>query len=206
MLLNPRLIPRVIQDGPCEIEEVNLPEVVASLKMLSVDIPDRDQEETTTLRRSLRARKPRNIDLSNLNRRCSLRPKKRSFADMENEDQIKEYYLDKTVKKHTNSLETIFEEREDPSHTTSYMSAKRFKRMIQFTTEPTDSKLKKRKERIKRVFGSKINYRKRRCVPMQTLLDKLSNLQNEAAQNSSATLHYDQFTSNFAINNDKLTG
>ena len=111
---------------------------------------------------------------------CSLRPKKRTFDEMENEDKIKEYYLDKTVKKHTNSLETIFEEKEDSSQTTICMSAKRFKRMIHFTAEPTDTKLKKRRERIKKIFGSKINYRKRRNVSMQALLDKLNSLQNDS--------------------------
>lgn len=97
---------------------------------------------------------------------------------MESEDQIKEYYLDKTVKKNTNALETIFEERDDSSQSTTCMSVKRFKRMIQFNQEPTDSKLKKRRDRIRKVFGSKVNYKKRRTISMQALLDKLNGLQN----------------------------
>lgn len=103
---------------------------------------------------------------------------------MENEEQIKEYYLDKTVKKHTNSLETIFEEKEDSGQSTNCMSIKRFKRMIQFTSEPTDSKIKKRREKIRKVFGSKINYKKRRNVSMQALLDKLNGLQNDISINN----------------------
>lgn len=93
---------------------------------------------------------------------------------MESEDQIKEYYLDKTVKKYNNSLETIFEgsEKDDSSQSTT-MSVKRFKRMIQFTAQPTDSKLKKRRDKVKKVFGSKINHKKKRKVSMQALLDKL---------------------------------
>jgi DNA anti-recombination protein RmuC len=98
---------------------------------------------------------------------------------MQSEDQIREYYLDKTVKRHANSLETIFEEKDDTSQTTTYMSAKRFKRMIQFTTEPTDSKLKKRRDKVKKVFGSKVNYRKRRKISIQALLDKLNGLHND---------------------------
>ncbi|XP_001599705.1 protein tantalus [Nasonia vitripennis] len=167
-----------------QTEEVNLPEVVASLKMLAVDIPEEDEVSPTNPRRSLRKRVPRNLDFSTLNRRCSLKPKKRSFSEMENEEQIKEYYLDKTVKKHTNSLETIFEEKEDSSQSTNCMSVKRFKRMIQFTPEPTDSKIKKRREKIRKVFGSKINYRKRRNVSMQALLDKLNGLQNDLSINN----------------------
>lgn len=111
--------------------------------------------------------------------RCSLRPKKRTFSEMHNEDQIKEYYLDKTVKKHTNSLETIFEEREDSSHTTTSMSVKRFKRMIQFSSAPTDSKLKKRREKVKRVFGSKLSSKKKRNVSMQAFLERLNVMQND---------------------------
>lgn len=104
---------------------------------------------------------------------------------MENEEQIKEYYLDKTVKKHTNSLETIFEEKEDSIQSTNFMSVKRFKRSIQFTAEPTDSKIKKRRDKIRKVFGSKINYhKKRRNVSMQALLDKLSGLQNDLSINN----------------------
>ena len=119
------------------------------------------------------------------NCRCSLRPKKRTFADMETEEQIKEYYLDKTVKKHTNSLETIFEEKDDLTQTTICMSVKRFKRMFEFSREPTDSKLKKRREKVKRIFGSKINYKKNKSIPMQALLDKLSGIDKELSTNNS---------------------
>ncbi|XP_011494829.1 PREDICTED: uncharacterized protein LOC105359821 [Ceratosolen solmsi marchali] len=152
--------------------------------MLAVDRPDEKETSSTSCqRRSLRARKPANVNLEILTRRCTLRPKKRVFSEMHNEDQIREYYLDKTVKKYANSLETIFEEKDDMSQTTTYMSAKRFKRMIQFTPEPTDSKLKKRRDKVKKVFGSKVNYRKRRKISIQALLDKLNGLHNDLPAN-----------------------
>ncbi|XP_058805387.1 uncharacterized protein LOC131672277 isoform X2 [Phymastichus coffea] len=155
-----------------QLEEVSLPDVVAGFKMLAVDNPE-DEISPVTSQRSLRKRKPRNLQVVDLNLNRSLKPRKRTFAEMESEEQIKEYYLDKTVKKYNNSLETIFEEKDDSNQTTCMMSVKRFKRMIQFTPEPTDSKLKKRREKIRKVFGSKINHKRKRKVSMQSLLDKL---------------------------------
>ncbi|XP_014203462.1 protein tantalus [Copidosoma floridanum] len=162
-------------------QEVNLPDVVDSLQKLAVDMPEQDVIPTLGQRRSLRKRKPRDLDDINLNRRCSLRPRKRSYEEMETEDQIKGYYLDKTIKKHTNSLETIFEEQEDLTPPPNHMSSKRFKRMIQFTTEPTRSKIKKRKEKVKKIFGSKLNFKKRKYVSMNTLLNKLNGLQKDVS-------------------------
>ena len=56
-------------------EEVNLPEVLAGLKMLAVAIPEEkvpSEESQLSQRRSLRKRKVRNLDFTsetNLNRR-----------------------------------------------------------------------------------------------------------------------------------------
>ncbi|XP_014224935.1 protein tantalus [Trichogramma pretiosum] len=170
--------------GTNKQEEVNMPEVVAGLKMLAVDLPDGESPPQQNQRRSSRKRKPvDHLDMSALNRRCNTRPRKRTFSEMESEEQIKEYYLDKTVKKHTNSLETIFEEKEDSNQTTNCMSAKRFKRMIQFNSQPTESKLKKRRDKIKKIFGSKIGFKKKK-VSMQSLLDKLNSLQSDVPLNA----------------------
>lgn len=91
------------------------------------------------------------------------------------EESVKEYYLDKNVKKKPNNLETIYEEHDNGSDDTTYMSTKRFKRMLLFKPEPTASKLKKRRAKIQKVFGSKINHNKKR-ISMQTLLDKLDGI------------------------------
>lgn len=91
----------------------------------------------------------------------------------------KEYYLNKNLKRKLNNLETIYEEKDDTNECITYMSVKRYKRMIQFQEKPTDQKLKKRRAKIKRVFGSKINF-KRKCASMQMLLDKLSGIIGES--------------------------
>lgn len=110
-------------------------------------------------------------------KRCSLRPKKRTLNQSNLEENIKEYYLDKNIKRKPNSLETIYEENDDTSDNSKYMSTKRFKRMLLFKAEPTVSKLKKRRAKIQKVFGSKIikNHNKRR-VSMQSILNKLDNI------------------------------
>lgn len=72
--------------------------------------------------------------------------------DME-EENIKEYYLDKKINKKIN-LETIYEESDNADDDIGMrMSAKRFKRMLLFSQ--TASKVKKRRAKIKKVFGSK---------------------------------------------------
>lgn len=95
----------------------------------------------------------------------------------EDEINVTDYYLNRNLKRRLNNLETIFEEN-DISECTTYMSAKRYRRMIQFQQKPSDSKLKKRRAKIKKVFGSKINF-KRKCTSMQMLLDKLNGIRAE---------------------------
>lgn len=109
--------------------------------------------------------------------RCSLRPKKRIINRNNLEENIKEYYLDKNIKRKPNNLETIYEENDDTSENSKYMSAKRFKRMLLFKAEPTTSKLKKRRAKIQKIFGSKVTkgYNKKR-VSMQSILDKLDGI------------------------------
>ena len=93
---------------------------------------------------------------------------------MENSEDIKVYYLDKSVKRSPHTLETIFEEDEKvsiDSPSQPQMSAKRFKRMINFQIKPSDVKQKKRRLKIKKVFGSKL-FRSRR-MDMKDVLKKL---------------------------------
>ncbi|KZC04582.1 hypothetical protein WN55_00657, partial [Dufourea novaeangliae] len=166
------------------VTEVNLPAVMASLEMLTVNT------NLSTSESKRRSRRKHNVNPNEvLNRRCSLRPRKRTNAEMENDEvqtktqegevDIKNYYLNKSLKRKLNNLETIYEEKDDISENATYMSVKRYKRMIQFQNKPSDCKLKKRRAKIKKVFGSKINF-KRRCASMQMLLDKLNGIKAES--------------------------
>lgn len=95
----------------------------------------------------------------------------------EEEETIKEYYLDKNIHKKSNNLETIYEENDNAGDDTAIrMSAKRFKRMLMFS--PTASKLKKRRAKTQKVFGSKIKYK--RCGSMQALIDKLNTIRERS--------------------------
>ncbi|XP_011263023.1 uncharacterized protein LOC105255437 [Camponotus floridanus] len=125
--------------------------VTADLAKLSIDINSSSTESTN---RVLRKRIPKSAASTDvLNRRCSLKPKKRRVSEMDiEEENIKDYYLDKKINKKIN-LETIYEESDNASDDTGvHMSIKRFKRTLLFS--PTISKLKKRRAKIKKVFGS----------------------------------------------------
>ncbi|KAL6435230.1 hypothetical protein ACFW04_005359 [Cataglyphis niger] len=130
----------------------SLPVVTADLAKLSIDINSSPTEST---KRILRKRIPKPAASTDvLNRRCSLKPKKRKVSEMDMEEEnIKEYYLDKKINKKIN-LETIYEESDNAGNDIGmHMSAKRFKRMLLFSQ--TASKIKKRRAKIKKVFGSK---------------------------------------------------
>ncbi|CAD1472366.1 unnamed protein product, partial [Heterotrigona itama] len=167
-----------------DLIDTNLPAVTASLEMLTMNTNLPSSEKKILRKRILK--KESN---ENLNRRCSLRPSKRTCSEMQGnskknkahteEIDCKEYYLNKNLKRRLNNLETIYEEKDDPSECITYMSVKRYKRMIQFQKEPTDSKLKKRRAKIKKVFGSKINFKRKRAS-MQMLLDKLNGIKAES--------------------------
>ncbi|KAK2586728.1 hypothetical protein KPH14_011763 [Odynerus spinipes] len=166
------------------IDDVNMPAVTASLEMLTVNTNLHSSPENN---RVLRKRIPKRVSTEFLNRRCSLRPKKRTCKEMESDEDIKDYYLDKTLKKKANTLETIFEETANANENSTYMSAKRYKRMIQFQQQPTDSKLKKRRTKIKKVFGAKVNFRRKRGS-MQVLLDKLNHIRSNSPINSESEI------------------
>ncbi|XP_078044643.1 uncharacterized protein LOC144474051 isoform X2 [Augochlora pura] len=142
----------------------SLPAVTASLELLTVDtnLPYPERKRATR-------RKTICIDPNeSLNRRCSLRPRKRSCTENEKNDKqnktqevdVKNYYLNKNLKRKLNTLETIYEEKDDASE--------------------NDCKLKKRRARIKKVFGLNVSF-KRRCASMQMLLDKLNSIRAETS-------------------------
>lgn len=148
--------------------------VTANLEMLTID------SSSTEPKRVLRRRIPKSVSTDVLNRRCSLKPKKRRLSEIGTEEEnIKEYYLDKKINKRIN-LETIYEENDNASDdSVVQMSAKKFKRMLLFST--TTSKLKKRRAKIQRVFGSKIRFKKyKKYDSMQTLEDKLNALKESS--------------------------
>lgn len=93
---------------------------------------------------------------------------------------IREYYLDKNLKLSPKKLETILEEKKDTSESNVYIGAKKFKRMIEFQVQPTASKLRKRKARVKKVFGVSVSHR-RKCTTMQALFDKLNSVQPDSS-------------------------
>ncbi|XP_033329853.1 uncharacterized protein LOC117222324 [Megalopta genalis] len=166
----------------CDVTDESLPAVTASLELLTVDTNLPYPERKRAVRRKTFC-----IDHNeSLNRRCSLRPRKRSTEMEKNDKQnktqevdVKNYYLNKNLKRKLNSLETIYEERDSSSENNTFMSVKRYKRMIQFQNKPTDCKLKKRRAKIKKVFGLNVGF-KRRCASMQMLLDKLNGIRAES--------------------------
>lgn len=105
---------------------------------------------------------------------------------MDSDEDVKGYYLDRSVRRQPVNLETIWEEVEDKSDgATLALSSRRFKRLIQFQTVASDAKVKKRRAKIKKVFGSKPHpSMKRRYESMQTLINKL----NKISSNSPAKL------------------
>ncbi|XP_011863595.1 PREDICTED: uncharacterized protein LOC105559701 [Vollenhovia emeryi] len=156
------------------LDNTNVPVITADLEMLTIDT----NPPPTETKRVLRKRLPKPTSTEILNRRCSLRPKKRRISEVEaQEETIKEYYSDREISKRSKNLETIYEESDSADDATAIrMSAKRFKRMLMFS--PTASKLKKRRAKIKKVFGSKIRYK--RCGSMQALVDKLNSIKDSS--------------------------
>ena len=167
-----------------DVADTSLPAVMASLEMLTVNTNLTPFEQKKVKRRRVCPNTASEI----LNRRCSLRPRKRTCSEMETDSNtkaqgpeievnVKEYNLNKNLKKRLKNLETIYEENDEA--TDSVMSVKKYKRMIQFNAKPSDTKIKKRRRRIKKVFGSKINF-KRRCASMLLLVDKLNSIRAES--------------------------
>lgn len=103
-----------------------------------------------------------------------MRPKKKLQHLYLTEENIEEYYLDKRVKRRSNNLETIYEEGDSANDDAAIrMSVKRFKRMLLFSS--TNSKLKKRRAKIQKAFGSNCKIRLKRCNSLseKALIDKL---------------------------------
>ena len=91
--------------------------------------------------------------------RCSLKAKKKISSDPQ--DEIREYYLNKDIGKTSNALATIFEESDDlVNNSKKTISGRKLKRVIEFTKTASDTKLRKRRLKIKKAFGSRIDIKK----------------------------------------------
>ncbi|XP_063972114.1 uncharacterized protein LOC135159961 [Diachasmimorpha longicaudata] len=153
----------------------NLPDVVASMESLTVDTGVSGQQARYTMRKRI----PKMTQTTeSLNRRCSIKPKKRSYSTMESDTQIREYYLDKTWKKNQNTLETIYEEIDGMSDNSTVIKGRKLRRLIKFdpmTQKPNEAKLRKRRAKIKRAFGSKIRT-KPNSMDMNAFIKKLNEI------------------------------
>ncbi|XP_072765086.1 uncharacterized protein [Anoplolepis gracilipes] len=156
--------------------------LTVDLAKLSIDSNSLPVESTTRVLRKRVVRCLPNSTASTdsiLNRRCSLKPKKRrvSEMDIEEEKSINDYYLDKKINKKIN-LETIYEETDNASDdidSETRMSTRRFKRMLMFSSSL--SKIKKRRAKIKKIFESKQNkwYTRKNNITKLDILQDLSN-------------------------------
>lgn len=111
-----------------------------------------------------------------------MKPTKRKYNDMMSDDDARAYYLDKSVKESPHTLETIYEEDEKiaiDSNSEPHMSTKRFKRMINFHRKSNDGKQKKRRLKIKKVFGSKL-FKPRRRMDLKDVIKRLESIRSNS--------------------------
>ncbi|KAJ3626003.1 hypothetical protein MTP99_016531 [Tenebrio molitor] len=89
---------------------------------------------------------------------------------------VKKYYLDKSVKRQNPSLETIFEEPQLVNNKEVVMSHRRFKRAINFSAVAVKNsvKMKKRKTKAKKIWS-----KKPKKVPLKLLMEKLGEIADE---------------------------
>ncbi|XP_076627435.1 uncharacterized protein LOC143344831 [Colletes latitarsis] len=128
-----------------DVADNSLPAVVASLEMLTVN-----SNLATTKNKRLIKRDVSIADLTeSLNRRCSLKPRKRTSTEIIKWKPLhtvdysylekccdEYYYPERSLKKKANNLETIHEEKDNISESSTHMSVKRYKRAIQFQETP----------------------------------------------------------------------
>ncbi|XP_044015133.1 uncharacterized protein LOC122857165 isoform X1 [Aphidius gifuensis] len=166
----------------------NIPEVVEGMEGLSVDVEMKDYQPKKYSMRKRVATVP--LEMEVRNRRCNMKPKKRSYSTMENDKEIREYYLDKNLKKRTTTtLETIYEEIDGMNENSTVISGRKLKRLIQFNDknkQMNDAKIKKRKNKIKRSFGSKIRL-KTNNISMPAFLKKLNSIMSDSSTPSTST-------------------
>ncbi|KAJ3643016.1 hypothetical protein Zmor_025756 [Zophobas morio] len=170
------------EDSPKEFDPNNTSTIVEPISLQSAldmegvmeetdEFNDSVIDEPATVRRSSRRRIATinsEVPTNTVNRVVKLTAKSSEKA-------IKNYYLDKKVKRTNPSLETIFEEPQVVNNEEVVMSSRKFKRVINFSAVPlvkNSAKIKKRKVKAKSL-KNKVKHKK---VTLKGLMDKLSEI------------------------------
>lgn len=152
-----------------------LPNKLADLKLME---PQSEEPEST--RRVLRKRKQTSSENKSTNRRVSMKPRKHiPVTENANSKQIEAIYLNNKIKKPpSQTLETIFEEPKN-ADCNDVMSRRKVKRLLTFHlgSHYTKDKIKRRREKIKKLRGNAFLSRKR--IPMNVVLETLEALQSD---------------------------
>lgn len=128
--------------------------------------------------RLLRKRKSVAVENKSLNRRVSMKPRKRLVAECASTKQIEALYLNKTTQSTSNTLETIFEEpKTENNENQTKIGGRKIKRLLTFPlgSQYTKDKIKKRRAKIKKFLGNKFLNRKK--IPMQVFLNTIDSLE-----------------------------
>lgn len=158
----------------------DLPEQMANLDLMEVTDANKEAGDSIaepTARRILRKRKSLAIDEpKKSNRRVNMKPRKHLQPDCANTKQIEALYLNKTVKTTSQTLETIYEETMSENETVTFIGGRKLKRVLTFPlgSQYTKEKLRKRRAKIKKLFGNK--YINRKKIPMEVVLETIGHL------------------------------
>ncbi|XP_022120436.1 uncharacterized protein LOC110996870 [Pieris rapae] len=157
--------------------DTELPNKLADLKLMETQ-----SEETESTTRVLRKRKQTSPENKSTNRRVSMKPRKHiPVTETGNSKQIESIYLNNKIKKTSSqTLETIFEEpKNGNTDCNNVMSRRKVKRLLTFHlgSHYTKDKIKRRREKIKKLRGNAFLSRKR--IPMDVVLETLEALQSD---------------------------
>lgn len=170
--------------------DIELPCKMAHLDIMEIDEPVLDVPKEKCVvpdlpSRVLRKRKSLATDIpKSSNRRVSMKPRKHLMTENTNPKQIEALYLNKKVKSLSQTLETIYEEPKIQSETETLVSGRKVKRLLTFQlgNQYTKEKIKKRRAKIKKMFGNK-SYLNRKKIPMKVFLKTIECLElDEAVQ------------------------
>lgn len=182
--------------------ETDLPNKMAHLDIMEVDetavstaaLTEEKSELPDVTSRVLRKRKSLTPEISRpSNRRVSMKPRKHIISENANPKQIEALYLNKKVNASSQTLETIYEEpKTDSSSTETLIGGRKVKRLLTFQYQYTKEKIKKRRAKIKKLFGSK-SFLNRKKIPMQVFLKNIECLElDEIVQTETCTLANDK--------------
>lgn len=157
---------------------MDLPNKMAHLDIMAVDDECEKTEEKNSVpelpARVLRKRKSLTPDSSKpSNRRVCMKPRKHIIT--ENSKQIEAVYLNKKIKPLCRTLETIYEEPKNLSNgTETLIGERKVKRVLTFQlgNKFTKEKIKKRRDKIKKLLGNK-TFLNRKKIPMEVFLKSI---------------------------------